>query len=79
MDVGARARTARTRSAGTFIAEKVWEASYDLETNLIEVYIRRLRRKLEISPYRPVIKTVRGSGYCVNGPAASSPSNAFGS
>jgi DNA-binding response OmpR family regulator len=47
----------------TFIAEKVWEASYDLETNLIEVYIRRLRRKLEISPDRPVIKTVRGSGY----------------
>jgi DNA-binding response OmpR family regulator len=47
----------------TFIAEKVWEASYDLETNLIDVYIRRLRRKLEVSPDRPVIRTVRGSGY----------------
>ena len=47
----------------TYIAEKVWEASYDLETNLIDVYIRRLRRKLEASPGRPVIKTVRGSGY----------------
>jgi len=47
----------------TFIAEKVWEASYDLETNLIDVYIRRLRRKLEISGDRPLIKTVRGSGY----------------
>lgn len=47
----------------TFIAEKVWEASYDLETNLIDVYVRRLRRKLEVSPDRPVIKTVRGSGY----------------
>src|SRR5208283_2623844 len=34
----------------TFISEKVWEASYDLETNLIDVYIRRLRRKLETSP-----------------------------
>jgi len=47
----------------TFIAEKVWEASYDLETNLIDVYVRRLRRKLEISPDRPLIRTVRGSGY----------------
>jgi DNA-binding response OmpR family regulator len=47
----------------THIAEKVWEASYDLETNLIDVYVRRLRRKLEISPDQPVIRTVRGSGY----------------
>jgi DNA-binding response OmpR family regulator len=47
----------------TFIAERVWEASYDLETNLIDVYVRRLRRKLEASPARPLIKTVRGSGY----------------
>jgi DNA-binding response OmpR family regulator len=47
----------------TFIAEKVWEASYDLETNLIDVYVRRLRRKFESSPDRPLIKTVRGSGY----------------
>ncbi len=47
----------------TYIAEKVWETSYDLETNLIDVYVRRLRRKLEISPDRPVIRTVRGSGY----------------
>jgi DNA-binding response OmpR family regulator len=47
----------------TYIAEKVWEASYDLETNLIDVYVRRLRRKLEISPQHPIIRTVRGSGY----------------
>jgi DNA-binding response OmpR family regulator len=47
----------------TFISEKVWDASYDLETNLIDVYVRRLRRKLETSPDRPLIKTVRGSGY----------------
>lgn len=47
----------------TLIAEKVWEASYDMETNLIDVYVRRLRRKLEESPDRPLIKTVRGTGY----------------
>jgi DNA-binding response OmpR family regulator len=47
----------------TFIAERAWDASYDLETNLIDVYVRRLRRKLETAPDRPLIKTVRGSGY----------------
>jgi DNA-binding response OmpR family regulator len=47
----------------SLIAEKVWEASYDMETNLIDVYVRRLRRKLEESPDRPLIKTVRGTGY----------------
>jgi DNA-binding response OmpR family regulator len=47
----------------TLIAEKVWEASYDLETNLIDVYVRRLRRKLEEPTDPPLIKTVRGTGY----------------
>jgi DNA-binding response OmpR family regulator len=47
----------------TFIAEKVWETSYDLETNLIDVYVRRLRRKFEKSPEFQLIRTVRGSGY----------------
>lgn len=47
----------------TMIAEKVWDASYDLETNLIEVYVRRLRRKLEGPGGEPFIKTVRGTGY----------------
>ncbi|WP_415910110.1 response regulator transcription factor [Oleiharenicola sp. Vm1] len=47
----------------TLIAEKVWEASYDLETNLIDVYVRRLRRKFERPGGPPFIKTVRGTGY----------------
>jgi DNA-binding response OmpR family regulator len=47
----------------TFIAERVWQASYDLETNLIDVYVRRLRQKLEGPDQKPLIKTVRGSGY----------------
>jgi len=47
----------------TFIAEKVWETSYDLETNLIDVYVRRLRRKFEKSSEFQLIRTVRGSGY----------------
>lgn len=47
----------------TLIAEKVWEASYDMETNLIDVYVRRLRRKLEPEGCEARFKTVRGSGY----------------
>lgn len=47
----------------TSIAEKVWHASYDLETNLIDVYIRRLRKKLEHPGEPQLIRTVRGSGY----------------
>ncbi len=47
----------------TQIAERVWEASYDLETNLIDVYVRRLRAKLERPGHPPLIRTVRGTGY----------------
>jgi DNA-binding response OmpR family regulator len=47
----------------TFIAEKIWEASYDLETNLIDVYVRRLRQKFESAGGEPFIRTVRGTGY----------------
>lgn len=47
----------------TFIAEKIWEASYDMGTNLIDVYVRRLRVKFETPGAEPLIKTVRGSGY----------------
>lgn len=47
----------------TQIAERVWEASYDLETNLIDVYVRRLRAKLEPPGQPPLIRTVRGTGY----------------
>jgi DNA-binding response OmpR family regulator len=47
----------------TMIAEKIWESSYDLETNLIDVYVRRLRQKLERPGGEPFIKTIRGTGY----------------
>ncbi|MCP5529456.1 MAG: response regulator transcription factor [Opitutaceae bacterium] len=47
----------------TLIAEKVWEAPYDMETNLIDVYVRRLRQKFERPEGPALIRTVRGSGY----------------
>jgi two-component system copper resistance phosphate regulon response regulator CusR len=47
----------------TVIAERIWDAAYDLETNLIDVYVRRLRLKFNLPGAEPFIRTVRGSGY----------------
>jgi len=47
----------------TMIAERVWDVHHDMETNLIDVYVRRLRAKIEQDSARPLIKTLRGSGY----------------
>jgi DNA-binding response OmpR family regulator len=45
------------------IAEEVWGSDCDLETNLIDVYVQRLRQKLKGSSDQPLIRTVRGIGY----------------
>jgi len=45
------------------IAEKVWGVTYEMQTNLIEVYIRKLRTKLEDPGEPQIIRTLRGSGY----------------
>ncbi len=46
-----------------FISEKVWETNFNLETNLIDVYVRKLREKLEPADGHQIIETIRGSGY----------------
>ena len=45
------------------IAEKVWDSYSDLDTNLLDVYMRRLRKKLETTPGKHLFKTLRGIGY----------------
>jgi DNA-binding response OmpR family regulator len=48
----------------TQIAERIWETSFDSETNLIDVYVKKLRAKLPPgSDGEPVIRTMRGVGY----------------
>ena len=45
------------------ILDGVWEYDFDGDPNIVEVYVRRLRRALD-EPYdRHAIQTVRGSGY----------------
>src|SRR5690348_11392962 len=54
------------------IAEHVWDETFDPFSNLIEVYINRLRRKIDRSEERPLVHTRRGVGY-VLGTAADLP------
>ena len=47
----------------TMLFEEVWGYHYDPQTNVIDVHIGRLRRKLEEGGLAQLIHTVRGSGY----------------
>lgn len=45
------------------ICERVWNYDFDPGTNLVEVYIQRLRKKLEAGSENKLIETIRGVGY----------------
>ena len=47
----------------TNILNHVWDFDFDGDPNIVEVYVRRLRTKLERPKGRPVIETIRGAGY----------------
>jgi DNA-binding response OmpR family regulator len=49
------------------IGEHVWKHRLDPLTNVVDVYINYLRRKLDEDKEHPLIKTVRGVGYTVEG------------
>ena len=56
------------RSAGRIlsrpmIAQHVWGVDFDTETNIIDVYVGYLRRKLDAEGESPLLHTVRGVGY----------------
>ncbi len=52
------------------IAEHVWGGSYRAETNVIDVMIGRLRRKISDAGGRRLIQTVKGLGYVLRSPEA---------
>jgi two-component system copper resistance phosphate regulon response regulator CusR len=45
------------------IAEHVWDEEFDPFSNLIEVYVNRVRRKIDTGSARPLLHTRRGAGY----------------
>jgi len=62
------------RSAGRLcgrmmILEKVWDYDFDPGTNLVDVYIRRLREKIDAHFESKLLQTVRGAGYILKEPA----------
>jgi len=53
-----------------FLTNQVWGHSSDAESNVLDVYILRLRRKLEELGYSGHIRTMRGDGYIFEPPVA---------
>jgi two-component system copper resistance phosphate regulon response regulator CusR len=54
----------------TMIIEHVWDESFEGLTNIVDVYVRHLREKVD-EPFEPkLIHTVRGAGYALGSDAA---------
>ena len=51
----------------TMIIEHVWDQSFDGITNIVDVYVRHLRNKVDDGHERKLIRTVRGVGYTIGG------------
>jgi DNA-binding response OmpR family regulator len=47
----------------TMLEEHAWDYEFDSMSNLIDVYVRRLRRKIDERGQNSLIQTVRGAGY----------------
>ena len=50
----------------TLIAELVWEMHFDSDTNVVDVAVRRLRRKVDDPFPLKLVRTVRGVGYVID-------------
>jgi two-component system, OmpR family, response regulator len=51
------------------ICERVWDYNFDPATNLVDVYIQRLRKKVDDDLPRKLIETIRGVGYRIRADA----------
>jgi DNA-binding response OmpR family regulator len=52
----------------TMILNHVWDQSFEGVTNIVDVYVRYLRKKVDESFPLKLIHTVRGVGYCIREP-----------
>jgi len=50
----------------TMLLENVWDYHFDPQTNVIDVHVSRLRQKIDKDFDKPLLHTVRGSGYVLN-------------
>jgi DNA-binding response OmpR family regulator len=51
------------------IIEHVWDESFEGLTNIVDVYVRHLRSKIDDPFPQKLLRTVRGVGYCIDGGA----------
>ncbi len=51
------------------LLQQVWDLQFDPTTNIIDVYVGRVRRKVDSQYTYPLIHTVRGVGFCVRAPS----------
>jgi two-component system OmpR family response regulator len=52
----------------SMLLQHVWNLNFDPTTNIIDVYVGRVRRKVDGHEAYPLIHTVRGVGYCLRAP-----------
>ena len=52
----------------SMLLQHVWDIHFDPATNIIDVYVGSVRRKVDGQQAYPLIHTVRGAGYCVRAP-----------
>jgi len=64
-------RNAGRRVTRAMIIEHVWNLSFDTSTNIVDVYVNYLRRKMDKDFASPLIHTVRGVGYELSNRGAS--------
>jgi two-component system, OmpR family, response regulator len=50
------------------LLQHVWDLHFDPATNIIDVYVGRVRRKVDPQHTYPLIHTVRGVGFCLRAP-----------
>ncbi len=55
----------------TLLSEQVWDINFDLDSNVVDVAIRRLRKKVDEPFETPLIHTLRGIGYVLEARASS--------
>ncbi len=48
------------------IAQNVWDLHFDPESNVVDVYVKQLRKKIDSNADKKLIKTIVGMGYVIN-------------
>jgi DNA-binding response OmpR family regulator len=61
------ARNPRRVLSREFLLSRVWDQEFGVTTNVVEVYIAYLRKKLDTPGEQRLIRTIRGAGYALKG------------